>query len=123
MRILVSTIGSRGDIQPLVAIALALGNLDQEIRLCVPPDFCDWFESLGMPVTPIGPKLRSTEKINPSAVPPTPEQQRSKKTLLKCLQMRCAEFVIDKTIDKSMKLKELTRVESVEVRVGSCSSF
>lgn len=76
MRILLSTIGSRGDVQPLVAIALALQALDQEVRLCVPPDFRDWIESLGMPVTPIGPELRSTGKANPTAARPTPEQRR-----------------------------------------------
>jgi vancomycin aglycone glucosyltransferase len=76
MRILLSTIGSRGDVQPLVAIALALQALDQEVRLCVPPDFRDWIESLGMPVTPIGPELRSTGKANSTAVSPTPEQRR-----------------------------------------------
>ena len=76
MRILLSTIGTRGDVQPLVAIALALQALDQEVRLCVPPDFCDWIESLGMFVTPIGPELRSTGRANPTATRPTPEQRR-----------------------------------------------
>lgn len=76
MRILLSTIGSRGDVQPLVAIALALQALGQEVRLCVPPDFRDWIERLGMFVTPIGPELRSTGKANPTAARPTPEQRR-----------------------------------------------
>lgn len=76
MRVLLSTIGSRGDVQPLVALALQLRALGQEVHLCVPPDFQDWIESLGMPVTPIGPQLRSTGKASPSAAPPTPEQRR-----------------------------------------------
>ncbi|XGW00728.1 MAG: glycosyltransferase (plasmid) [Leptolyngbya sp. BL-A-14] len=76
MRILLSTIGSRGDVQPLVALALALQALDLEVHLCVPPDFRDWIESLGMLVTPIGPELRSTGKVNPTAARPTPEQRR-----------------------------------------------
>jgi vancomycin aglycone glucosyltransferase len=76
MRVLLSTIGSRGDVQPLVALALQLKAFGQEVRLCVPPDFRDWIESLGMPVTPIGPELRSTGKASPSAALPTPEQRR-----------------------------------------------
>src|SRR3954468_6946732 len=76
MRVLLSTIGSRGDVQPLVALASRLKALGQEVRLCVPPDFRDWIESLGMPVTPIGPELRSTGKASPSAARPTPEQIR-----------------------------------------------
>lgn len=77
MRVLLSTIGSRGDVQPLVALGLALEALDQQVRFCVPPDFRDWIEGLGMPVTPIGPELRSTGKSNPAAAPPTPEQRRA----------------------------------------------
>lgn len=76
MRLLLSTIGSRGDVQPLVALALQLRAQGQEVRLCVPPDFREWIEALGMPVTPIGPELRSTGKANPAAGPPTPEQRR-----------------------------------------------
>ncbi|HSD84432.1 MAG TPA: glycosyltransferase, partial [Anaerolineae bacterium] len=76
MRVLLSTIGSRGDVQPLVALAWQLKALGQEVRLCVPPDFRDWIESLGLSVTSIGPELRSTGKTSPSAAPPTPEQRR-----------------------------------------------
>jgi vancomycin aglycone glucosyltransferase len=76
MRVLLSTIGSRGDVQPLVALAWQLKELGQEVRLCAPPDFRDWIESLGMAVTPIGPELRPTGKANPSAARPTPEQRR-----------------------------------------------
>ncbi|MCB0167660.1 MAG: glycosyltransferase family 1 protein [Anaerolineae bacterium] len=77
MRVLLSTIGSRGDVQPLVALALQLKALGQEVHLCVPPDFRNWLEGLGMAlITPIGPELRSTGKARPAAAPPTPEQRR-----------------------------------------------
>jgi len=46
MRVLLSTIGSRGDVQPLVALALQLRELGQEVRVCAPPDFRDWVEGL-----------------------------------------------------------------------------
>ena len=76
MRVLLSTIGSRGDVQPLVALASELMAMNQEVRLCVPPDFRDWIEGLGMAVTPIGPELRSTAKAGPAAASPTLEQRR-----------------------------------------------
>lgn len=76
MRVLLSTIGSRGDVQPLVALGLQLKTLGQDVRLCVPPDFRDWIEGLGMTVTPIGPELRSTGKTSPMTASPTPEQVR-----------------------------------------------
>ena len=70
MRVLLSTIGSRGDVQPLVALALELKALGHEVRLCVPPNFRDWIQGLGLPVTSIGPELRSTAK--PKAAPAAP---------------------------------------------------
>lgn len=76
MRVLLSTIGSRGDVQPLVGLAWQLKAMGQDVRLCVPPDFRHWIEQLGMPVTPIGPEVRSTGKIDPSAPPPSPERRR-----------------------------------------------
>ena len=76
MRVLLSTIGSRGDVQPLVALAWAFRSLGQDVRLCVPPDFRGGIERLGMPVTPIGPELRSTGKADAAAARPTPEQRR-----------------------------------------------
>jgi len=79
MRVLLSTIGSRGDVQPLVALALALKALGQEVHLCVPPDFREWIEGLGMSVTPIGPELRKLTAVRPVSATPTPftpEQRR-----------------------------------------------
>lgn len=74
MRVLLSTIGSRGEVQPVVALASELRALGQDVRLCVPPDFRDRLEDLGFDVVPIGPELRGTASSH--AVPPTPEQIR-----------------------------------------------
>jgi len=76
MRILLSTIGSRGDVQPLVALGQHLKEFGQDVLMCVPPDFCEWIKGLGITATPIGPELRSTAKTNPMAARPTPEQIR-----------------------------------------------
>ena len=76
MRVLLSTIGSRGDVQPMVALATQLKTLGQEVHLCVPPDFEEWIVGLGMTVTPIGPRLRPTGKSNPMGTKFTPEQRR-----------------------------------------------
>ena len=80
MRVLLSTIGSRGDVQPLVALASHLKALSHEVRVCVPPDFREWIENLGIPVTPIGPEVRKFAASRPMATQPqtlpTPEQRR-----------------------------------------------
>ncbi|MBV8732157.1 MAG: glycosyltransferase, partial [Acidobacteriia bacterium] len=67
MRALFSTIGSRGDVQPLVALASHLKALGHEVRVCVPPDFSEWIESLGIAVIPIGPKVRGFAASRPTA--------------------------------------------------------
>jgi vancomycin aglycone glucosyltransferase len=78
MRALLSTIGSRGDVQPLLALAVRLRELGHEARLCAPPDFRGWADRFGIPFVPIGPEVRGTAK---SSLPvararPSPEQMR-----------------------------------------------
>lgn len=77
MRVLLSTIGSRGDVQPLVALASRLHALGHRVRLCLPPDFRGWVSGLGFDVTPIGPELRRSQAAD-LAGPPTPEQVRAR---------------------------------------------
>jgi vancomycin aglycone glucosyltransferase len=79
MRVLLSTIGSRGDVQPLLALGLELRALGHEVRFCVPPDFQPWLADLGFAATPIGPELRGMMAAKPAGpVPPpmTPEQRQ-----------------------------------------------
>lgn len=78
MRILLSTIGSRGDVQPLVALALELRAVGQDVRLCVPPDFKAWIEGFDLPVVAIGPEVKKFASASPPAPPtiPSAEQRR-----------------------------------------------
>jgi len=74
MRVLLSTIGTRGEVQPMLGLAVELRARGQDVRVCVPPDFVAWIEGLGFEVVPIGPELRQTAA--PTATVPTPEQRR-----------------------------------------------
>ncbi|MGA9692676.1 MAG: glycosyltransferase, partial [Pseudonocardiaceae bacterium] len=38
MRVLLSTYGSRGDVEPMVGLAVRLRALGAEVRVCAPPD-------------------------------------------------------------------------------------
>lgn len=58
MQVLLSSIGSRGDVQPLVALGVELQALGHRARLCVAPNFCEWIESYGLECVPIGPDLK-----------------------------------------------------------------
>lgn len=60
MKVLLSSIGSRGDVQPIIALALELRARGHEPRLCVAPNFKAWVESFGLTCLPIGPDLKRT---------------------------------------------------------------
>jgi vancomycin aglycone glucosyltransferase len=64
MKVLISSIGSRGDVQPILALALELRALGHDAGLCVAPNFKDWVESFGVACVPIGPDLKKLAGAN-----------------------------------------------------------
>ncbi|QIV82988.1 glycosyltransferase [Mycolicibacterium frederiksbergense] len=58
MRVLLYTFGSRGDIEPLLALALELQNQGAEALVCAPPDFTELLTAAGVPMVPTGPSVR-----------------------------------------------------------------
>ena len=58
MRVLVSAVGTRRDVQPAAAVAVEARRLGQDVRLCVSPDFVDWVAELGFEATPVGVEMR-----------------------------------------------------------------
>ncbi|WP_045739888.1 glycosyltransferase [Actinoplanes rectilineatus] len=59
MRVLLSTSGSRGDVEPLVALALRLRAAGAEVRMCASPDSADRLAEVGVPLTPVGRSARA----------------------------------------------------------------
>lgn len=55
MKIALASYGSRGDIEPCVAVGLELLRRGHEVRLAVPPDLIDFAESAGLAAVPYGP--------------------------------------------------------------------
>lgn len=77
MKLLLSSIGSRGDVQPLLALALELRARGHTPVLCVAPNFQPWIASFGIDVVPIGPDLEALTSTTPAprgAAKPSPEQ-------------------------------------------------
>jgi vancomycin aglycone glucosyltransferase len=76
MKVLLSSIGSRGDVQPILALAVELRRLGHDAALCVAPNFKEWIESFGVECVPIGPDLRKMTGGTVSGKPalPSPEQ-------------------------------------------------
>lgn len=61
MRVLLATYGSRGDVEPVVALAVRLRELGAEVRVCAPPDeeFTELLARVGVPLAPFGKTWRS----------------------------------------------------------------
>jgi len=57
MRIVLTTFGSRGDVQPMLALSLALKAAGHDVLLAGPPEKTAWAEELGCPYQPLGRNL------------------------------------------------------------------
>ena len=58
MRVLLSTYGGRGDVEPLVGLAVRLRALGAEVRATAPPDCAERLAEVGVPLVPVGPPVR-----------------------------------------------------------------
>ncbi|MEU8830568.1 glycosyltransferase [Streptomyces sp900116325] len=67
MRVLLSTYGSRGDVEPLVGLAVQLRALGAEVRVCAPPDedFTKRLADVGVPMVPVGTSARALTTASP----------------------------------------------------------
>nr|WP_218835596.1 glycosyltransferase [Streptomyces sp. SA15] len=68
---LLSTYGSRGDVQPMAGLAVRLRELGAEVRVCAPADeeFAKLLAGVGVELVPFGPSARALTKAAPSLPP------------------------------------------------------
>jgi vancomycin aglycone glucosyltransferase len=61
MRVLLTTWGSRGDVEPVAGLAARLLELGAEVSVAAPPDeeFVELLARAGVPLLPLGPSVRS----------------------------------------------------------------
>jgi vancomycin aglycone glucosyltransferase len=81
MRVLLTTYGSRGDVEPLAGLAVRLRELGAEVRVCAPPDkeFAELLAGVGVPLVPIGEPVRP---IMHGATPPPADLSRRRVELV-----------------------------------------
>lgn len=72
MRVLLTTYGSRGDVEPLAGLAVRLRESGVEARVCAPPDeeFAALLARADVPLIPLGPPVRP---VVTGERPPTPQ--------------------------------------------------
>ncbi len=73
MRVLLSAYGSRGDVEPIVGLAVRLRALGAEVRVCAPPDFAERLAGVGVPLVPVGQSARALT-TGPSAAAALPRR-------------------------------------------------
>jgi len=59
MRALLAAVGTRGDVQPAVALGVELRKRGHDVRMCISPNFVDWAKSLGLDARPMGVEMRA----------------------------------------------------------------
>jgi vancomycin aglycone glucosyltransferase len=76
MRALLTAVGTRGDVQPALALALELRTRGHAVRLCVSPNFVEWARSLGLDALPMGVEMRMPSRKSGATPALTPEELR-----------------------------------------------
>ncbi|WJV47119.1 glycosyltransferase [Streptomyces flavofungini] len=76
MRVVLSTYGSRGDVEPLVGLAVRLREQGAEVRVCAPPDeeFAQRLAGVGVEMVPVG---RSARELTTGAPQPKSLPERA----------------------------------------------
>ena len=76
MRALLAAVGTRGDVQPAIALALQLRKRGDAVRLCISPNFVDRARGLGLEAVPMGVEMRMPAQKSGASRELTPEELR-----------------------------------------------
>jgi sterol 3beta-glucosyltransferase len=67
MKIVLVTFGSRGDVQPMLALALAIQREGHDVLLAGPPERAEWAGEYGCPYQSLGNNLTTFVDLLPNA--------------------------------------------------------
>lgn len=76
MRALIVAVGTRGDVQPALALGHELRRREHDVRLCTSPNFVEWAERLGLEAVPMGVEMRMPSGRSSTAPILTPDELR-----------------------------------------------
>jgi len=72
MRVVIAAMGSRGDIQPALALALGLRSAGHLVTVSAPPDFAGWAAELNLPFVSAGESIEKFLNANIGAMNANP---------------------------------------------------
>lgn len=75
MQVVLWTYGSRGDVEPMAALAVALRERGAGVRLCAPPDpeFAELLARIDVPMVPVGQSVRAQATGPAQPASPSPD--------------------------------------------------
>jgi len=76
VRVLLAAVGTRGDLQPALALALELQKLGHAVRLCISPNFVNTANAFGLEAVPMGVEMRMPGPTSGAMSRLTPEELR-----------------------------------------------
>jgi len=91
MRIAVLALGSRGDVQPFIALGLGLQAAGHSVRIAAAEDYGDLVRAYGLPFAPVGGSIRAL--MDPALVYPALEAGANPLPLLRAFRGAIAPFV------------------------------
>ncbi len=91
MRIAILALGSRGDVQPFIALGLGLQAAGHTIRLAAAEDYGKLVRAYGLPFAPVGGSIRRL--MDPSLIYPALEAGTNPLPLLRAFRVTIAPFV------------------------------
>ncbi len=98
MQVVLSTFGGRGDVEPLVAVAVELRRQAVEVRVCAPPDedFARRLAGIGVRLVAVGPSAHALVKAppRPASIPEAAAQIIASQFELMPAAVRGADVVV-----------------------------
>jgi UDP:flavonoid glycosyltransferase YjiC (YdhE family) len=68
LQLVLATVGSRGDVQPMLALGQVLRRRGHRVVLAAPPNFAGWVQSLGFDFAPVGQDMQQYLADNPEVL-------------------------------------------------------
>lgn len=68
LRLVLASIGSRGDVQPMLALGQRLRQRGHRVLIAAPPNFAHWVQSLGFDFAPLGVDMQQYLADNPAVL-------------------------------------------------------
>jgi vancomycin aglycone glucosyltransferase len=76
VKIVLAPVGTRGDVQPLLALGIRLNERGHEVTTCAPENYARWIGEIGLAFTHLRPAAVNSIERRPASFPFSPPGRR-----------------------------------------------